>query len=329
MKKIKIFLTIGPSSLNKKFLTFLNKKKKIIALIRINLSHVNYDDLEKQIKFIRKFTKIPICLDTEGAQIRTKTNKALFLKKNKLFYIYKEKSNLTLYPDDVFDKLKKNDVLNIGFEGLVAKIIYKDNNKIKLKVISDGLFENNKGVHLISRNLKLKFLTNKDYLAIALGKKLDIKNYALSFTNTIDDIKKFKKIFLKENKIYKIETKTAIKNITKFFKNEINFLIDRGDLSKSIGIENVPITQRIILAKAKLKKNIKISIATNFLESMIEKPFPTRAEVNDIYNALELGASNLVLAAETAIGKYPIECILLLEKLIKKFVFTNKKTFSK
>ena len=96
-----------------------------------------------------------------------------------------------------------------------------------------------------------------------------------------------------------------------------NFLIDRGDLSKEIEIENIPIAQRKILKYTKKNKNIYI--ATNFLESMIEKNFPTRAEVNDIYNALELGAKGIVLAAETAIGKYPIECVLLLKKIFKKF----------
>ena len=208
--------------------------------------------------------------------------------------------------------------MNIGFEGLIAKVSSKNNSIAKLKTLSEGFLENNKGVHLENRNINLNFITQKDLKCIKIAKKLKIKNYALSFTNTIQDINNFQKLLPLQNKIYKMESALAIKNTKSFFLKEKNFLIDRGDLSKSIGIENVPIAQRKILNLAK-KKKIKIAIATNFLESMIEKPFPTRAEVNDIYNALELGVDNLVLAAETAVGKYPKECILFLEKIIKTF----------
>ena len=97
------------------------------------------------------------------------------------------------------------------------------------------------------------------------------------------------------------------------------------DLSKEIKIENVPLIQRKIFKLAKKYKNKKIAIATNFLESMIEKPFPTRAEVNDIYNACEMRATGLVLAAETAIGKYPKECVELLKRIIGVFSKSNSK----
>ena len=109
-------------------------------------------------------------------------------------------------------------------------------------------------------------------------------------------IKNFQKILPQQNKIFIIESNKAVKNITSFFKYENNFLIDRGDLSKSTGVEIIPVIQRKILKEAKKSKKVKIAIATNFLESMIENPYPTRAEVNDVYNALEMGASSLVLA---------------------------------
>ena len=102
------------------------------------------------------------------------------------------------------------------------------------------------------------------------------------------------------------------------------FLIDRGDLSKDIKIEEIPIAQRYLFNKK--RNNTEIAIATNFLESMVEKPFPTRAEANDIYTSLEMGASALVLSSETAIGKYPEKCIEFLLKIIKKY--RNKKNIS-
>ena len=112
------------------------------------------------------------------------------------------------------------------------------------------------------------------------------------------------------------------------FKKNRSFLIDRGDLSKDLSIENIPRAQRYIFKQKKIyKNNIKISVATNFLESMINNNFSTRAEINDIYNSLEMGADGLVLAAETAVGKYPAECIILLKKVIKNFYTKNHLKF--
>jgi len=119
-------------------------------------------------------------------------------------------------------------------------------------------------------------------------------------------------------KIFKIETKNALKNLIKIIHAGQNFLIDRGDLSKDISIEKLPFVQRRVLKSAKAN-NKKIYVATNFLESMIRNKYPNIGEANDIYNTLESGAAGLVLAAETAIGKYPKECVIFLKKIIKVF----------
>ena len=97
------------------------------------------------------------------------------------------------------------------------------------------------------------------------------------------------------------------------------FLIDRGDLSKDVRLENIPIIQRNLFKIRNKRKNKKIFVATNLLESMLENNYPTRGEANDIYNSLEIGADGLVLAAETAIGKHPQDTVLFLERMIKVF----------
>ena len=313
MKK-EIFCTLGPSSINPKFLKFAQRNK--VDLLRINMSHVNLTQLTKIIKYVRKFTNIPLCIDTEGAQIRTKTNKKRFFKMKSSFKIHEKKGLFNFYPNEIFKKLKKGDILDIGFTGLEVKIAFKNKKYLKCSVLRQGYFENNKGVHLKNRKIKINYLTKKDYDAIKIGKQNKIKNYALSFTNNKDDVLRFSKLLKKENKIFKIETKSALKNLNQILRLGNNFLIDRGDLSKDISIEYVPLAQRKILLEAKkFKKNIYV--ATNFLETMITNVIPTRGEVNDIYNTLELGAKGLVLAAETAIGKYPDECITVLKKIIK------------
>ena len=315
-KKIEIFCTLGPASLNKNFLNFAKNK---VDLLRLNMSHIEIKNLKKTINFIRSYTKTPICIDTEGAQIRTKVKISKFFKTGQKFKIYNHSNTINLYPQEIYYKLKNNDVLNIGFEDLKAKIIQKNIRYITLKVLSSGKIDNNKGVHIENRNINLNFLTKKDLQALEISKKLKIKNYALSFTNSYNDIQKFNKLLPKTNKIFKIESKKAIRSIDKIIKFGTNFLIDRGDLSKEISIENIPFVQRKILKISRKFRNKNIYIATNFLESMILNKYPTRGEANDIYNSLEMGAKGLVLAAETAIGRYPEKTVNFLKKMINSF----------
>lgn len=320
MKKkiIKILVTLGPSSLNKDFLKFCAKEN--VSLLRLNMSHIEPKQLSKTIKYIRKFnSRTPICIDTEGAQIRTKIKKKIKLKKNEKFSISYNEDNISLYPPEVFNILKKSDLLLIGFDNLSAIVTKKLKGRLFLKTLTDGTLENNKGVHVKNRKINLNYLTKKDIEAIEIAKKERIKNYALSFTNSYKDIIKFKKILNKENKIFKIETSNAVKNLDKIVRTGEKFLIDRGDLSKEIKIEKIPIYQRKIINKVKKFRSKQVFVATNLLESMVKNIYPTRAEANDIFNCLEFGADGLVLAAETAIGNFPKESVLFLKKIISEF----------
>jgi pyruvate kinase len=314
---IEILCTVGPNSINQKFLSHLKGTR--VTTLRINLSHTKVSEIKKVYKKIRKYSKLPICLDTEGAQIRTSFIGRKFLKVNETIKIekIKKKKGLNLYPN-IYNKLKKNHILEIGFENLIIKIKEIKKDHCLAKVISPGFLENNKGVHIQNQKINLSSLTNKDITAINLAKKIGIETYALSFTNNIKDVKYFNKILPKYKKIFKIETKSAVKNFNGIIKNCSRVLIDRGDLSKDVGLLDVPVIQRKIQKIAKKNKK-KVFVATNLLESMIDKPYPTRAEINDIYNCLELGANGLVLAAETAIGKWPLECVKLLDSIISKF----------
>ena len=130
MKK-EIFCTLGPASLNSKFLKFVNKNR--VNLLRINMSHVNLTQLSKMINFVRKYTNIPLCIDTEGAQIRTKTSKKKIFKLSSTFKITEKKGSFNLYPKEIFKKLKKGDYLDIGFTGLEVKIINKDPKYLNAK----------------------------------------------------------------------------------------------------------------------------------------------------------------------------------------------------
>ena len=317
-KKILIISTLGPSSLNSKFLKFANNN---IDLLRLNMSHINLNQLEKKIKYIRKFTKKPICIDTEGAQIRTKVKKEKYFKKKSIIKVYHKfnQGNFSLYPEDVSKKLKIGDLINIGFQNLKVRVIKTSSQNITTKVISSGKLEKNKGVHIENRKIKLNFLTPKDKKAIAISLKNNINNFALSFTNSADDIKKFNSLLINKNKIFKIETKNAVKKFRSLIKMGNNFLLDRGDMSKEVKIENIPKVQRELFKIKNKNRGKKLFVATILLESMIVNDFPNRGEANDIYNSLEMGSEGLVLAAETAVGKFPINSVNFLKKMIYSF----------
>ncbi len=225
-----------------------------------------------------------------------------------------------MYPEYIQDKLKLNDTLNIGFEGLKVRITKKKGEFLLAKVINQGYLESNKGIHLENRSIKLKCLTEKDIEAIKIGKLNNINNFALSFTNSLNDVKYFNQLTSNNsNNIFKIETKQSINEFKEIINEGNNFLIDRGDLSKDISVYKIPETQRKLINIKNQYKNKKIFIATNLLESMILNEYPTRAEANDIYSCIEMGADGLVLAAETAVGKNPIECIKFIKEMIDQF----------
>ena len=318
-KKIKIICTVGPSTLNNTFLKFA--KKNNVNLLRLNMSHLSIDNLIKSIKFIKKNCAIPICIDTEGAQIRTKVKKEKFFRLGKIITINDVQKNFHLYPGYISERIKINDLLDVGFSNLKIKVLKINGRKIICKVISSGKLESNKGVHVINRKVKIDYLTRKDLEAIEIGKKHNIKNFALSFTNSVKDVLNFNELLPNQNKIYKIETLNACNHFHEIIKHANNLLIDRGDLSKDVKVENIPIFQRKLFKIKNKSRKKNIYVATNLLESMIENSFPTRGEANDIFNSLEMGASGLVLAAETAIGKNPISTVKFLNKMIK--VFSN------
>ena len=301
---------------------FLLSTKKIVDIYRLNLSHLSINDLKKNLIFLKKNNIKNICLDTEGAQIRTFESKKKIFKKGSEIKVYNKRyklnsDNIILYPEFNIKSIKKKTKIHIGFDNLLLEVKKNYQKFLLCKVISEGILEKNKGVHF-EQKIDLNFLTNKDLQGIEIAKKYNIKYYALSFTNFSEDVKKFRNVIGKDKfLISKIETKNAVRNFKKITSLSNATLIDRGDLSREIDIIEIPKIQEKILD---LSKKIKAQtyVATNLLETMILNPKPTRAESNDIYHTLKSGASGLVLAAETAIGKYPIMCVNFINNFIKK-----------
>ncbi len=315
----KLLITLGPSTLNKSFLSKLDKR--FIKLLRINLSHTEIKDLPRIVNFIRKYSSIKICFDTEGAQIRTSklkpgvkhliTKKTVLINKNDSY-----NNNITLVPSKIYKKLKKDDILSIDFNSVIVQIVSENSEYFKCIILEGGKIDSNKSVS-VKRSVDIPPFTNKDIEAFKIAEKLGIENIALSFTSSANDVEKLQSFFKKKITITsKIESKKALKNIKKIIAAADNILIDRGDLSKEIPIHKIPENQKYIIKEAN-KNRVPVYVATNLLESMVTRMEPTRAEVNDVYNTLIDGANGLVLAAETAIGKYPEKCIDMIIKISK------------
>ena len=188
----------------------------------------------------------------------------------------------------------------------------------KRQVINGGKIGSNKGV-AVNRNIDLPFITNKDEESIVIGKRLGIKNFALSFAQSGTNVKNFRKLIGSDAfLISKIESLDGLLNRLDIINLSDAILIDRGDLSRDIEIENIPHTQEILITEAN-RNSTEVFVATNLLESMLSSAIPTRAEVNDVYHTLKSGADGLVLAAETAVGLNPIKSASMIRKLIFNF----------
>jgi pyruvate kinase len=326
-KLTKTIVTLGPATRTEQDLR--NIKSKDVDFVRVNMSHSNLEDLEYFINLSKK-VGIPFIIDTEGSQIRTGylEGKALYLKENDLVKIFAKdtpgnRKQLSLRPGYVIAQLEVGDLIHIDFDTLILRVTDVSTTSkgyITGKAITGGLIGSNKAVvidPIFDKNFQLPALSPKDYQSIELGLKSGIKHMALSFVRSGDSINEVRSITHNKMKIIsKIECADALTHINEIIQESDYILIDRGDLSKEIPIEKIPFTQKIIVQKAR-RYNTGVYVATNLLETMIEKRNPTRAEVHDVINTVVDGALGLTLAAETAIGKYPMECINMLNKLIQ------------
>ncbi len=306
----RIIVTTGPSFLHKGIIRKYHQKRYIY---RINGSHNTVRDIEKSIKKIRKqVPEAEILVDLPGNKIRTNLLKPIRISKNKTFILRKNQLNFA----DFSDYIKKGDLVyaNDSIFLFVIKEVHKDH--ILLLSKSDGILTNGKGIHIRGVTEKLPFLFKKDLEIIDLVNREKTNFVGLSFVRSAKDIIEAKKIIRHSKIISKIETKSAVDNLMEILELVDYILIDRGDLSTDIGLVKVPYFQRHIIEKA-LLRNKKVFLATQFLKTMENTPIPTIAEVVDLTHTLKQGIHGIQLSEEIAIGKFPINCLKLIEEIEK------------
>jgi pyruvate kinase len=318
-----ILCTLGPASLNPQ--TIQRLEQSGATLFRINLSHTKLPDLPRVIQTIRDATEIPICLDSEGAQVRTGefVHGSINLRDNTVVRAHfrrvaADDKNFNFYPLGITPLLELGDFISIDFNSVLVQVIAKDSDSVSMRVLQGGLVGQNKAV-TVERDIPMSPLTDKDEASLKIGCEMRLSYFALSFASRGEDVQQIRRI-VGENAfvISKIESRSGLANLEEIAVGSNALLIDRGDLSRQVPIEMLPQTQKGIIQRAKAV-GCRVYVATNLLESMVSMPTPTRAEVNDVYNTLVDGADGLVLAAETAIGKYPIQCVSMISKIIRGF----------
>ncbi len=318
-----LFCTLGPASLNEQVIPRLAELGA--TLFRVNLSHTKILDLKKTIGIIQSLTDVPVCLDTEGAQIRTGDFAfgPVELRENSFVEVSinlepGSANSFNIYPRGIVRELEVGDFVSIDFNSVLAQVVDMHEGGATLRVLNGGKIGGNKAI-TVARDIAMPALTEKDVTALEIGKLMGVRHFALSFANqsgNVDEIRR--RVGVDSYIISKIETLQGLANLEAIAKKSDCLLIDRGDLSRQVALENIPATQKFIIRTAKSLKT-PVVVATNLLESMVTTPLPTRAEVNDVYNTLADGADGLVLAAETAIGQFPIRAAKMIATIIRSF----------
>ena len=324
-KKAKILATLGPAIFKKNIIN--NLIRSGVDGFRINFSH-NLTGIEKIVKIIRDCEKVnskPIAIvaDLQGIKLRIGKifGNQVSLKKGDTFNFDLNKkigsqSRVYLPYPEIFKKIKKSNKILIDDGKFVFKITKLAKNSIQTVCQNDCIIKNFKSIHIPGLEVDFDNLTTKDKRDIQIAKKLNCNWIALSYVKNSKIIRETRKLIPGDiGIIAKIENKSAIKNIKDIINTSDAIMVARGDLAVEIGANEVPHVQLDIVKKcSELGK--PVIIATQMLESMIESNKPTRAEINDVGTAIFQGADVVMLSAETAVGKYPLQAVQAMKKTI-------------
>ena len=294
-----------------------------VDMFRLNLSHTDLEILRDQIQRIRRHSRQVICLDTEGAQVRTGVlgSERVLLKQNSILRIRREKitgnsTEMNLYPLEICDQLIEGDLLQLDFGSAVVQVTRSGEDRVETRVLAEGYISRNKAV-VVDREISMPALTEKDRKAIEIGLVEGIEFVALSFAGSRADVESARLLLPPEvGLISKIESVRGLEHLDEIMAASQAILIDRGDLSREVPMEAIPFVQKRVIQEGKLF-GIPVYVATNLLESMVTNLQPTRAEVSDVINILSDGADGLVLAAETAVGAHPVACANMIIRLVR------------
>ena len=330
-KRTKIICTIGPATESYSSIRELYKAGMNVA--RLNMSHSDHRKAKKVIGWIKKLNEkvknpVGILLDTQGPEIRTgDTSEIVDLEPGQLVSftirdeIDVETTSIRVHYDELIQSVDEGTLISLDNGLLNFKVLNKSKNQLECQVLDGGKLGSKRHVNLPGIRINLPSVTEKDKKDIAFGLKEDVDFIALSFVRDASDISDLKKVIKNRSKkvkiISKIEDREGLSNIEEICEASDGVMVARGDLGIETDLSNLPNIQRKIMSNC-ARYGVRSIVATHLLESMIENPTPTRAEVTDVANAIYEGADAVMLSGETTIGKYPIESVDFIHRIAKQ-----------
>ncbi|MEK9648658.1 MAG: pyruvate kinase, partial [Gammaproteobacteria bacterium] len=332
MRKTKIICTVGPATSNYEMLKELYEAG--MNIIRLNMSHATHKWADRMIDHIVELNKettypVGILLDTQGPEIRTSVlENDLNLKTGDEISISVrdgvdvEESSFRINYDELIDTVNVGDKITVDNGLINLEVLEKNTPIMRCKVIDGGVLGSKKHVNLPGIRVNLPSMTSKDKEDILFAMEREVDFIALSFVREAKDILELRSLMEITNAkkartmkvIAKIEDQQGLRNLEEIIKVSDGIMVARGDLGVEIDLAELPNVQRRIVRLC-AEHGRRVIVATHLLESMIDNPIPTRAEVTDVANAVYEEADAVMLSGETTVGKYPVRCVKFLNDI--------------
>jgi pyruvate kinase len=337
-RKVKIVATIGPATEKEELLEKLILSGMNVA--RMNFSHGTHEQHAERIRLIRKLEEklgvsVGILQDLQGPKIRVaELTKTLQLSEGEIVVLHATNrtppeqggTKIPVGFRQLFDSVQTSDrlLLDDGRLTLEVDSVNKERNVLTARVIVGGPLTSHKGINLPGVRLQFSGFTEKDEVDLAFGISQNVDAVAISFVRTAEEVKKARYAMerLSNGKrlpllIAKLEKPEALDNLDAILDNVDGVMVARGDLGVELPLERVPAAQKDIIRNANTRAKLVIT-ATQMLESMIMNPRPTRAEASDIANAVFDGTDAVMLSGETAVGRYPVESVQIMDRIVRE-----------
>ncbi len=323
MRRTKIVCTLGPSTDDYAVLKAMVRAGMNVA--RLNFSHGTYDEHKRRMDMVKRARKelgvpVAIMLDTKGPEIRIRTfkNGSVELKKGDKFTLTTREvegdgSIVSVTYEDLPRYVKKGACILVN-DGLIELAVESVSATDVVTVVkNDGALSSRKSINLPDTDIDMPYLSDADRADIEFGLEQDVDYIAMSFVRSVEDVRIIKRLLGEHDcndvqLIAKIENRSGVDNISSILAECDGAMVARGDMGVEIPFEELPGIQKDIISRC-YRQGKKVITATQMLESMINNPRPTRAEISDVANAIYDGSSAIMLSGETAAGAFPVEAV--------------------
>lgn len=330
-RRTKIIATLGPATESPEMIRAMIRAG--VNIFRINMSHAKHDQVRALVSEIRQASqeaiqRTSILMDTRGPEIRTgdvPQNLNLRAGQRIGLTVRGEKSaeevSVDVNYDNLVDDIRVGDVVLIDNGTIELKVLEKKQNQLVCDVLTPGTLKSRRHVNLPGVRVNLPSLTQQDKEDIKLGIDLGVDWFAMSFVREPEDVLRLKAILDYHNApqqvIAKLEDQEGIRNLDQIIDISDGVMVARGDLGIECPYEELPIIQRRIVKRCAMMGK-PVIVATHMLESMIENPSPTRAEITDTANAVYEQADAIMLSGETSVGRYPLKCVEIMNRIASR-----------